>query len=130
MDVEADEGDGGAEGPGTRVRKDRGHAGQRGKHTFVLSDEAYERLSVHAIRDKVDRPEPLESLIHVQLPRYVVQDRGGRSPLERPNDPGAGKKDPVETLAVDETLNPAPGPNTLTLPGAEKGGARRPARGR
>lgn len=124
MDVQPDEGAAVRKDRGTRVRRDKGHVGPRGKRTFVLSDEAYERLSVHALRERVDRSELLERLINGSCKRYVVQDRGGRSPLERSVDPAIGVKDSVETLSVAETLIPEIPP----APGAGEGGAARTGR--
>ena len=121
MEVQPDGGGAGRRDRGAKVRRDRRHEEPRGKHTFVLSDEAFERLTVHATKQKVDRSELVESLICGQLRRYVVQDRGGRPPLERSADQADGVNNSVEAVPVGETVSPPEVVGEAPSPGAGEG---------
>jgi hypothetical protein len=114
VDIQKDDGREARKARSPRVRKESGTSATRGKHTFVLSDAAYERLSVHAIRTKVDRSDILEALIHGQLRRYIIQDRGGAGPASLAD----AAKAAVETLPDDETLTPEETP-TEGVPAGE-----------
>lgn len=109
---------------GGRVRKDPPQAGGRSKRSVMLSDDAWERLSVHAIRERTDNSALVEMLVSTHLRRYVVQDRG-RAPLVISADGAAGVNFPVETVAVPETLHPLPDADGPPPPGAGEGEARR-----
>ena len=100
---------------------------RKSKRTLVLSDEAWERLTIHAGRQKTDKSAVVEELLSAQLRRYVVQDRGREK-----WDPSEGREDlPVETLPVGEDVAPSPddaGP--AAAGGGEGRDESRPARGR
>ena len=106
MDAQADGGKQAERRRGARVRADDPQPALKGKHTLVLTDEAWERLSVYAIKTKADCSELVEGLINAHLRGFVVQDRRATPLPARPADLSGGVKDPVETLPVGETLTP------------------------
>lgn len=54
-------------------------ASSKAKCTIHLSVEASQRLDIHATMMGLDRSALVERLIHENLRRYVVQDRGGQA---------------------------------------------------
>lgn len=100
------------------VRVDPPQPVSRRKRTLVLSDQAWERLIIHAGRSRVDKSAIVEGWIHERLKRYVIQDRGA-SPLPSAVASVPGYEDlTVETEPAGETLSAPPGDEPEPGPGA------------
>ena len=125
MDVQADGGRGDGKRRGARIRVDEPQAVLRGKHTLVLTDEAWERLSVYAIKTKADCSELVEGLINSHLRGFVVQDRRATPLPARLADPAAEANGTVEDLPISETLTPSDPPVADPIPGAGEEPKRR-----
>ena len=98
MDVQSDGGRDDGKRRGARVRVDEPQGVLRGKHTLVLTDDAWERLSVYAIKTKADCSELVEGLINRHLRGFVVQDRRTTPLPARPADIAAEVNGTVENF--------------------------------
>jgi hypothetical protein len=94
-----------------RARRKKGAAkearegGPKRKCSLMLSEESWERLSVHALKSRVAVGELVERLISDNCRRYVVSDRGDHSPSRAEASPDESANDAVEGLPVGETLH-------------------------
>lgn len=117
---------------GFTVRKDAGKPALKCKRTLMITDDAWERLSIHALRSRVDKSELVETLIAENCRRFVVQDRGGRPPSSGQASLADGGEFPVEADPVAETLTPSPATDDGQLAGEGEGtglaGPHRPKR--
>lgn len=103
-----------------RASKAPGREGaDRRNKNLILGAEAWERLAVHAAMTRQSESAVVEALIHANLRRYVVQERGPRQEGISASCDGE-ISDSAATLPIAETLNPPP----------SAAGGKRPGKGR
>jgi hypothetical protein len=98
--------------------------GRKQTRALNLTDAAWERVTVYALRTGQDRSAVVEGLINDHLRRFVVQDRGGPRPVEPlaiSDDGAAGVESAVETIPIGETLRPSPAEETNPAAGGGEG---------
>jgi hypothetical protein len=97
----------------------------RNRLTIVLSDRAYERLGVHAVKYKCDRSVLVDMLVCEGLKQYVVQDRGTGRQRRESAIQGGEVKDSDATLSIGETSTSSDAISVSLLPGEGEGAAQR-----
>jgi len=73
-----------------------------------LSERAYEKLILHALKMDKDPCEIVEEHIHMHLRQWAVRYVGEKGQEGSPEDSADGEESPVETLTTGEDVHPSP----------------------